>query len=153
MALTREQAEFVLVVRTKSLLAEAELSDSAGANPDLNDPLAWALMRLDIEPGNITAVADSDLASLAGDQVNAFLDLAELRLLQTVYQRLTRVDITVGPRSERYDQLAQRIQKAIEGRRKDIAVDHGIGLGTLDAGVISLDFMAKDTDGDYHTGG
>lgn len=153
MALTREQAEFVLVVRTRSLLGEAEMSDSAGGNPDLNDPLAWALMRLDIEPGNITAVADSDLANLASAHVNAFLDLAELRLLQTVYQRLTQVDLTVGPRSERYDQLAQRIQKAIESRRKDIAADYGIGQGALDAGVVSLDFMAKDTDGDYHTGG
>lgn len=153
MALTREQAEFVLVVRTRSLLAEAEMSDSAGNNPDLNDPLAWALMRLDVEPGTITAIADSDLAGLASDQINAFLDLAELRLLQTIYQQLVRVDLTVGPRAERYDQLAQRVQKAIESRQKAIAADHGIGLGTLDAGVVSLDFIAKSSDSSWHTGG
>jgi hypothetical protein len=56
------------------------------------------------------------------------------------------VDLRVGDRDEKYSQFVTSLDKAIDRLTKKVATEYGNGLGTLSAGVISLDFQQKGTD-------
>jgi hypothetical protein len=91
MALTRAQAEVLLVGRTRDLLDAAGMSQvTYGANPDLENALADTLMVVGLVPANVTAVADEDLARLGSTPLalRMFLDYAELRLKRDILARL-----------------------------------------------------------------
>ena len=142
MTLTRVQAETILVKRAGSLMSEAGLAVTfAGSNADLNDPIGWAVRQLGLPVANILTVADSDLAAVAADDYDQLLDLAEYRLLQNISGNLGVTDIKVGPREEKLDQLVQAVEKRLARKKAQLQQDYGFGLGTLTAGVISLDFM------------
>lgn len=147
MALTRANAELILIRRVGALLTAASLDGTTvdGTNVDLNDPIANALRRLDYTVTSAVLVADADLASLAAADYDAFFDLAELRTKRNVLGNLTLVDITAGPRSESLGQLAEQLRKDIDALQKQIAADYNIGVGTLEAGIVTLDFATKDS--------
>ena len=146
MALTRANAEVILIRRVGALLTAADLDGTTvdGTNVDLNDPFASALRQLGHTVSSAVLVADADLASLAAADYNAFFDLAELRTKKNVLGNLTLVDITAGPRSERLGQLAEQLRKDIDALQDAIKADYNIGVGTLEAGIITLDFAEKD---------
>lgn len=142
MALTRAAAEAVLVRRLGGLLAAAGLAvTTAGANADLNDPLAWAVGQAGGSVSDRTAVTDADLTTVDGD--DRLLDLAELRALESVAGNLALVDVTFGPHKESLGQLGERLEKLIARKRAQVARDHGIGAGALDAGVVVLPFQER----------
>ncbi len=153
MSLTRTQAETILISRTEPLMLKVSFSNAPGNNPDLNDPIGWALLKLGIALTDLSIISDADVAALSSSQLSAFLDLAELRLLQSIYQSYMLVDVTVGPRSSQYNQIAERIAKAVETKKAQVVGEYGIGLGELSAGTISLDFMTKGDDSEYILGG
>lgn len=129
MALTRVQVEGVLIDRVGKVLTAAGLDGTteSGNNPDLNDPIGWAIRTLGHTVGNITAVNDSDLANVS--RVDALLDLAELRALENVLNNYTLVDSEVGPRSEDYSDLADRLAKWLPTKRKAVERQHKLALG------------------------
>ena len=142
MTITRANVETVLVRRCGKLLTAAELDGTTinGANADLNDPIGWALRQLGFTVASIAFVKDSDLTSIDDDNIDQLLDLAELRALNNVAGNLDGYAITVGPRTEQRQQLAEQVSKRIERLQQTIEKQHGIGLGTFTAGVIGLDF-------------
>lgn len=149
MSLSRANVESILVRRVGKWLAAADLAvTSAGANADLNDPIGWAIRQLSLTVDDITAVDNDDVARVGVSDYDQFLDLAELRTLMTIQQNLDDVDITVGPRSEKYDQLAGRVEKALARKLAQVERDYGYGLGTLEAGVLTLNFMEQNETGD-----
>jgi hypothetical protein len=115
-----------------------------GNNDNLNDPIATALQQMGIEPSDITNIQDSDLEGVGN--VLQLIDLAELRLLENIHGNLDAVDITIGEQSERFSQFATSLEKSIEAKNQKIKEEYEIGLGTLTAGVIDLDFQAKGDD-------
>ena len=146
MALTRANAEVILIRRVGALLTAADLDGTTvdGTNVDLNDPFASALRQLGHTVCSAVLLVDADLVSLAAADYNAFFDLAELRTKKNVLGNLTLVDITAGPRSERLGQLAEQLRKDIDALQDAIKADYNIGVGTLEAGIITLDFAEKD---------
>ena len=146
MALTRANAEVILIRRVGALLTAADLDGTTvdGTNVDLNDPIASALRQLGYTVASAVLVADTDLDDLAAADYNAFFDLAELRAKKNILGNLTLVDITAGPRSECLSQLAEQLRKDIDALQEDIKTDYNIGVGTLEAGIVTLDFMEKD---------
>jgi len=146
MAITRANAEVVLIRRVGALLTAADLDGTTvdGTNVDLNDPCAFALRQLGHTVSSAVLVADADMDDLAAADYNAFFDLAELRTKKNVLGNLTLVDITAGPRSERLGQLAEQLRKDIDALQDAIKADYNIGVGTLEAGIITLDFAEKD---------
>lgn len=122
--ITRAGAELVLTRRLGALLSEAQMTVEAGPNPHLSDPLAWALRALGYGAG-VTDATDDDLVQVVGAHVDALLDLAELRALQSVAGNLTAVDVTVGPLSERRGALAERVAKLVADRREAVAARWG----------------------------
>ncbi len=149
MTITRAEVETILIRRCGSLLTAADLDGTTlnGTNVDLNDPIGAALRQMGYTVASLTAVADSDLQPVATDDIDQLLDIAELRTLENIEGNLDEVDITVGPRSESLNQLSTRVTKKIDTKRSAIEKTYGLGLGTLSAGVVSLDFMEKG-DGD-----
>lgn len=146
MAITRANAEAILVKRIGALLTEASLDGSTvdGTNVDLNDPIGVALRQLGYSISDITAVADADLASIAETEFNELLDRAELRGLESIEGNLTYVDITAGPRSEKLSQLMEHVRT-----RKDQLADkvtQEYGTGSLVAGYITMDFAERADD-------
>jgi hypothetical protein len=84
MSLTRVGVEKAMVSRLKEVLTKLKRSTvTDGANPDLNDPVASALEWFGILPTDRTAVADADLANLDDTLQGRYLDLVELRALET----------------------------------------------------------------------
>jgi hypothetical protein len=115
----------------------------AGSNADLNDPLGWAVFQLEGSVTDITAVADADLETVASDDERYITDVAELRLLDNILTNLELVDISVGPRSEHYDQLAQRIKGRRDKLRADLESEIGLGAAKLTTGVMRADFAEE----------
>jgi hypothetical protein len=119
----------------------------AGANADLNDPIGYALRKLGYTVASITAVADTDLDDVATDDHDKLLDVAELRTLETILGNLDDVDLRVGPRDEAFNQLADRLEKAIERKRTYLVREYGFG-AELEEGLITLAFQEQNDSDD-----
>lgn len=146
--MTRTQAETVLIARCGKLLTACGIDGATvnGTNASLTDPLAWAMRQSGYSPAAFGAVTDTDLAGVAADDTDKLLDLAEFKALDNGLGNFDATDISVGPRSESYDQIRTGVEKILNRKQASITRLYGFGLGTLDAGVISYDFMAKGSD-------
>jgi hypothetical protein len=146
MSLTRPNVEALLIRRVGKLLDEADLDGTTvdGTNIDLADPIGWAVRQCGGTVDNYTAVDDDDLTTVS--DYDKLLDLAEYRTLQSIGGSPVFVSIQVGQRREELSKLADSVDKRLERKLAQIQRDYGFGLGSLEAGVISLDFAAKGTD-------
>lgn len=130
MALTRQQFERVLVKRAGAFLTQLGLStDVDGTNEDLADPISVALSQADYAVDDITEPSAVEIAAVTSADTLKVLDLAELRLLETLLSSNTLVDITVGPHSERLGQLRDGLSAAIKAKRESIAIAYEASSG------------------------
>lgn len=121
MALTRANAEKVIVSRVGGLMEFAGLAITvAGSNDDLDEPLAWSARRMGLSLASPVTVTDSDLSGLGEDDYDDFLDLAEYRTLQKIEGALDLVDVTAGPRSEKLSQIADQVAGMLSARKDDV---------------------------------
>jgi hypothetical protein len=148
MTITRAQIEAVLVKRCGKLLTAADLDGTTidGTNEDLSDPIATALRNAGYAVADLSEVADEDLASVDPEDTDKVLDLAELRTLESIEGNYDDVNISVTDRSESLNQLVLQVQKKIERVNAKCQKLYGIGQGSIEAGVIGLDFMQKSDD-------
>lgn len=136
MAITRADVEKVLIRRVGKTLTECGLDGATndGSNADLVDPIGYALRFLGITPASIAGVEDADLVTVADVQADALLDVSEWRVLQSALSNYTAVDFSVGPRSEKYDQLRAGIEAAIKRKSDYITATHGAGAMAVSGG-------------------
>jgi len=121
MALTRKAAETIIVSKVGGLLTAAGLSaDHDGNNVDLDASLAWAARRIGITLASPETATSAELAGVAQDDYDDFLDLAEYGALISIQGNLALVDITAGPRKEELSQLTDKVERMLEARRKRI---------------------------------
>ena len=147
MTYTRVQMEVILGSRVGTLLAEAELLTTLeGANTDLNDSLLFALLTMGESVTDISLVADADIAAISELELLEFLDYGEYRLLMTIHANLVFVDIKVGHRQEEFSQLANRVWKAVEAKKKYLKDVYGYSEGAIEAGMIDLDLLQNNDD-------
>ena len=150
MSITRQQAETVLIRRVGGLLTEAGLDGTsrAGQNKDLNDPITSGLLKLGhTSIVDISDVTDTDLAAVTTDELDAFLTLAEHRALQNIQTEVIRlVDVAIGPRREALGRMSVQLEKRIAVKKMELEMEHGIGSGALEIGVINADFATKGDD-------
>lgn len=145
MSLTRASVESVLIRRCGRLLTAAGLDGTtgSGSNADLVDPISWAVRQLGLAVATLGSLSDSDLAGVATDDLDALLDLAELRCYESALGNLDVVDVSVGPERESLGQLGTRLESLIERKRAAIQRTHGIGAATLTGGTIRLGFQQR----------
>ncbi len=148
MSLTRAQVEDILISRAGEMLATLGRDDVAsGSNPDLNDPMAWALRQLSLAVTTATSVSDDDLLAIDSDDENQFLDLAEYRLLmtcRTVARRL--VNSSSGPRREDLSDMAKGLKEDLADMLKSLQIQYGFGIGSLEGGVFITDSQSTFED-------
>lgn len=138
---SRANVEAILVKRTGPLLTRVGMAVTfAGANADLNDPIGWGLRQAGYTVADISVVTDADLVGLATADTDKFLDLAELRVLQTISGNWAGVDTQLGPRSESLNQFRIAIEERIDRKQKQIEQLYGIGTPTLEAGLLTIEF-------------
>jgi len=145
MALTRINVEKIMVRRASAIMTAAGLAVTiVGTNADLDDPMSVGIISVGGTVTDRTTVADVDVATVTEADYDEFLDVTEYRLLQTIIDNLANVDIEVGPRNEKLSQLATRLEKTLERKKKDLQSQYGFSTSTIEAGVITLDFAEHD---------
>ena len=147
MTITRANAEAELVSRaSKKMVLVGMAVTTAGSNASLQSPLSTALRKMDLTASS--PVTDVDLSALDDDQIDEFYDRAELRLLENILGNIDLTDIRVGERQESLGQLATQLEKAIDAKTKKLEKEYGAGVGSIETGVISLNFQQKGEDYD-----
>lgn len=147
MAITLTLVETLLLKRSAGRMEAAGMDIvTVPHNQDLLDPVLFALLCMDILPGDPLALTDADLAPIGLTNIQELLDLSELRLLENVVGNLALVDISVGPRKENLSQMVEQTEKAIARLNTKIQNVYGLGIATIEGGVMSLDFAAKGDD-------
>jgi hypothetical protein len=148
MTITRANVEEVLIRRCGKLMTAADLDGVSyfGANADLNDPIGWALRQMEYSVASLVNVSDVDLADVTDAEVDQLLDMAEYRLMENIEGNYDDVDISASGRSESLSQLMVQVTKRLERLKAKIETLYGLGLSTLDGGVITLDFVEKDSE-------
>lgn len=146
MTITRKQVELTLIRRTKKRMGYVEMDTTTydGTNRDLSDPIATALQQMGYAVADITNPVDADLASV--EDIAQFLDLAELRLLESIRGNFDAVDLRFEDRDEKFSQFATALDKTIEAKQKAFTANYGSLGSTLEAGVVSLNFQQKHDD-------
>lgn len=111
--------------RCRALLAEARAATGDPAKPSVAQCIAWALRMLGYTTATILSPVNDEVTAVADAKVDALLDLAELRTLESILTNLNGVDLTTGPVSEDLSDLPDRIQKLIPEKRKAIGLMWG----------------------------
>ena len=141
MTLTRANIEAILVQRCGAYMTAAGMVVTiAGSNANLNDPIGYAVRMCDGTVTDYLTVADADILTVNSTDYDKLLDIAELRTLENILGNLDDVDITVGPRTEKLNQLALNLLARANRLNKRIEDAYGIGAPSVDAGHITLDF-------------
>lgn len=150
--MNRANAEFILIARCGTILDAVGLDGTTvnGSNAALNDPLWHALDRLGYSVANIIAIANADIEAVTKEDYAPFLDIAELRTLETALNAaMSLVDFSIGPRRESLSQLAESLAKTIETKRRQLLKDYGDLFGSgLEGGTFSV-LSQEDGEGIY----
>jgi hypothetical protein len=145
MSIQRAQAEQELLSRAKKKMELVEMNVTAsGSNDDLDSPFATALRKMGYSISGV--VDDDDLASLSSDEVDEFLDRAELRLLENIQGNFDLANTRIGNRWEDFKDIVPQLDARINALRKLIADSYGEGGSALTGGYIALDFAEKGDD-------
>lgn len=137
---TRAAVEAVLVARCAGILPLAGMAVTFdGSNADLADPIGFSLRRLGYDAA-LSGPTDDELAAVEAVDVNALLDIAELRVLETWLSRYARVDIEVGDRSEKLSQIADNVRRRAERLRRAIEESYNLEDSQVDEGTVVLGF-------------
>jgi len=145
MALTRANAEFLLVAQTGPLLTAAGMATTvAGSNASLNDPIGRAVRNLGYTVGSAVLIGDTDVAQITDAQLDEFLDVATLHVLNAILTNLDDVDITAGPRTEKLSQLAVQVERRAIRLQTTIAQAYGYGLAVPEARYITVNIAEHD---------
>lgn len=111
--------------RCGAMLAEARTATGDPTKPSVDQCIGWALRMLGYPTASILAPVTGEVTAVASDRVDALLDLAELRTLESILTNLSSVDLTTGPVTEALSDLPDRLAKLIPEKRKAIGLMWG----------------------------
>ena len=148
MAMTRAEAESVLIRRCGKMLAAAGLDGTTadGTNADLSDPLGVALRHLGFSPASLTTVATSDLSAVDASNVVEFLDVASLAAMRAALNNWAEPDQTAG-QDNRQDlgKLRESLRLTVAAEEKRLAdlYNYGVASG-ISAGTLTFGFQTRE---------
>jgi len=138
--LTVSNAIEEIETRITGYIEKANAITGEGKAVSLPSCMAWACRQLGVDIAQLRFVTDDELSAIT--QVDAFLDLTELRVLESVQTNLSDVTTKVGPVSEDWNDLSKRIADLIAKKRLAIAYQYGIFLdATVAAGQPRTAYM------------
>lgn len=150
LSVTRLQVETLLAQRVSGWLTISELSiGTLGSSAVLNDPIGYAIRILGGTVADPSNVVDADIQTLDDDQLDALLDVAEVRALENAQGALF-IDAKAGPVEAKRSAHGARLLAIIKDKKAALAINYGIG-GVY--GALSITMQRVDgytcTDGDY----
>lgn len=141
MALNRNDVESILIGRLGSLMTEVGQDGVSLNNTDLNDALGYAVRQIGGTVSDPGLVTNADVGTIADTDTDKLFDYAEFRQMESILTAARRlVSISVGPRSEQFGQIASGLGADIDRKRSYLEKEYGLGVTTLEGGVISLRF-------------
>jgi hypothetical protein len=147
-ALTRAALESILIRRCGRRMAFANLDGitANGTNLDLNDPIREGLLSLDISAVNPVQVADSDFVNVQGPQVSQILDVAELRVLESILGNWDEFDQAHGIDRQDLGKMGEAIRARINDLQKKVLLYYGLrpsleSSGPMDWSVVPIDLF------------
>lgn len=146
--ITRIQVETVLIRRVGAWMTFVGLDGvtHAGANGDLSDPIASALLQLGYSVADITNVSDADLSPVTVADQPKLLALAELRTLETIAQAWTGGGKVAGLGFQVDDSaFGAQLEKAIARLQKTLLTQYGIGIVSAAPYVGGISIADKQT--------
>lgn len=145
---TRAQVEVMLVDRCGALLTFVSKDGTTvdGTNASLNDAIGSAIRKLEGTVTDPTSVTDADVQSLDASDLDALVDLAELRLYYSIRGNLTVVDTTAGPFTDRYSDIGDYLDAQIDALEDKVEQEYGIGGPEMRVGVITREIASHDED-------
>lgn len=146
MSLTRANTEFMIIPRVGPAMAAAGMDGVTvdGTNVDLNGPIGKAVRYLTHPVASAVLVTDADVAAVTDAETDQFLDLATLYALEAVLGNLDDVELRVGPRTEKFNQLAEQLERKIKRMTKQLKDEYGFGMSTITAGYITRNIAEHD---------
>lgn len=111
--------------RCGALLVEARAATGDPTKPSVDQCIGWALRMLGYATASILAPVNGEVTAVAALHVDALLDLAEMRTLESILTNLNGVDLTTGPVTEDFSDLPDRLAKLIPEKRKAIGLMWG----------------------------
>lgn len=139
---TRAQVEGEVVGRARVAIVKAAMAADPVADPSprdyLNDPIRRALVAVGAPPDDPFAVADADLAGLAGPDLDNLLDAAELFALETALNNIDAIDVRTTDVDQRRSQYAQRLATIVERKRRDLDRRIGLDVQAPEVGLLDL---------------
>lgn len=150
--LTLAALESELLNRTGGKIDKAKLSTGPGyscladASPRAYLAFPLALGAASLRPSKLPtasplALTDADLAAVGvafDASVPQILDVAELRIYETIVGRWDRPDEQSGPDYQLWERMMADLQVAIDKKRAWLKLQYGIGLSPLKRGTIDL---------------
>lgn len=143
MALTVVQFETILIERVGKLLTALSMDGTTidGNNPDLFDPMGYAIRQMGESVTTITDIVDADLTPFEESQYDELFDRAELRTLESAYTTaVTKIDTKIGPRDEKWSKLADSLAKRVTSKRKQVEAFYLSSDFTITTAIIEFDF-------------
>jgi hypothetical protein len=139
-ALTRAVLESILIRRCGRRMAFAKLDGITqnGTNLDLNDPIREGLDSIGVTAANAINVADSDLATISGKRLSQILDVAELRVLESILGNWDEFDQARGIDRQDLGKMGEAIRTRVNDLQARLMKLYGVGLGSLRGGGITL---------------
>lgn len=113
---------------------------------DVDDAMARSARLAGLTLSGTARVTDADLAALSAAKHDEFLDVAELRCWMSILGNATDSglrDVGLDDSVRDVRDVAEAVIKSQEKYAKDV---YGVGLATLEAGTINLNFAAGADD-------
>ncbi len=125
---TRADIEAELVSRAGAWLTAAGRAVTfAGSNADLNGAIGWAIVQAGGTVVDRALVTSTDVQTVASDDYDFFLDLAELRMLQSVLSNYAKVDKKAGPVELKSSQLFDQIRARLADLKSWLSTTYSYG--------------------------
>ncbi len=117
-----------------------------GTTATLADPIGTALLACEVAVADPSAPADADFLLLPSADSLRFLDIAELRCLETVWGNLDEVTEQEGTDKQEWNQAKEGLRKRIQDKKKDLLDLYGYGGGAVAAGSLVLKYTEPEPD-------
>lgn len=122
MALTRLAVEREVVSELGPLFVLAGKAGTAtGSNPDLNGPIAFAMLALGFTPADPTAVSDADVGMVPTSLFSTFCQLVQYFALKKAINSLVMPNEMAQDRKQDWNEMVRRFQAMLDSLQAQYA--------------------------------
>ncbi len=108
-----------------------------GANADLQEPIALAVLRSGFSVTNYPYALDIDVIQITGSSIVRFMDIVELQCWSKAMGRWAQVEEQVGVERQAWQQFRDQLHSQIECMEERIRKPFAVGIGAPQVGEMT----------------